>query len=91
MVDLFNENSLYADIVKVWGEHGAHADVYRELCKKAGVEVELAQVESIEDKIRRIYREENGSKIQTIKRLRFEDEHYVSLSAAKQLVEKVVG
>ena len=24
----FNEDSLRADIVKVWGEHGAHIDVF---------------------------------------------------------------
>lgn len=90
---MFDQNALYKDICKVWGEHGAHADVFRVLCKKA--EVELAPVatpeESIEDLIRRIYKEENNNKLQTIKRVRFEQEHYMSLSAAKQLVEKVVG
>jgi len=31
---MFNEESLYKDIVKTWGEHGAHAEVCRELMKK---------------------------------------------------------
>ena len=35
----FNENTLYADIVKKWGEVGAHADVFRELCKRAGAKL----------------------------------------------------
>ena len=26
--EVFDENSLRADIVKVWGEHGAHTDVF---------------------------------------------------------------
>ena len=32
---MFNEQSLYDAIVSTWGEHGAHADVFRELLKKA--------------------------------------------------------
>lgn len=34
MVDLFNENSLRADISKTWGEHGAHIDVFDMMLKK---------------------------------------------------------
>lgn len=31
----FDEDSLYQAVVGVWGEHGAHADVLRELIKRA--------------------------------------------------------
>lgn len=31
----FDENSLRADIVKVWGEHGAHIDVFDHMDKLA--------------------------------------------------------
>lgn len=30
---VFNEQSLYNDIVEKWGEYGAHADVYRTILK----------------------------------------------------------
>lgn len=33
----FDENKLYTEIVRVWGEYGAHAEVYRALCKLAGL------------------------------------------------------
>jgi ribosomal protein L7/L12 len=89
---MFDQNALYTDIVKVWGENGAHAETFRDICEKAKLTIApVAAAESMDDLIRRIYREENGSKIQTIKRLRFEQETYLSLSSAKALVEKVVG
>lgn len=31
----FNEMTLRAEIAKVWGEHGAHMDVYDELLRRA--------------------------------------------------------
>jgi len=92
-MELFNENSLYAEIVKVWGESGAHADVFREICKKANIELDLnAEIEeSLEDQIRRIYQEEGRNKLKTIKRIRFESHSYLSLRATKELVDRVVG
>lgn len=35
MAKIFNEDSLRADIVGVWGEHGAHIDVFDHMLKKA--------------------------------------------------------
>ena len=32
---MFNEDALRDEIHKVWGEHGAHAEVYRMLCAEA--------------------------------------------------------
>lgn len=91
-MQLFNENSLYAEIVKVWGESGAHADVFREICKKADIELdELSIEETIEDKIRRLFRETGGNRINTIKHLRFDRETYMSLRSAKELVDRVLG
>jgi len=34
-MSMFNEDSLRADIVKIWGEHGAHIDVYDMIVKMA--------------------------------------------------------
>ena len=36
----FNEQTLYNDIVKIWGENGAHADLFREMMKRLGLKVE---------------------------------------------------
>lgn len=89
---IFNQNSLYNDIVKVWGENGAHAETFRDICERAKITLEpVTAEESVEDLIRRLWREEKGNKINTIKRLRFEQETYLSLRTAKQLVDRVVG
>lgn len=85
---MFNEKSLYEDIVKTWGENGAHADIYRMLCTRAGVTLNEKE-EPIEDKVKRIHKETNGSKIETIKRVRWETEG-LDLIAAKRLVEMYV-
>lgn len=86
---MFNENTLYAEIAKVWGENGAHAEVYRDICEKAGVDLEpLLLNETIDDKVRRFYKEEDGRKINVIKRLRWEEPD-LDLLAAKRLVESV--
>ena len=34
---MFNEQTLRSEIAKVWGEHGAHMDVYDELLKRAAL------------------------------------------------------
>lgn len=85
----FNEVSLYEAICQMWGENGAHADVYRMLCKEAGVTLPApVPAESVEDMIRRIFAE-TGSKIQTIKAIRWEIEG-LDLIGAKNLVEKYI-
>lgn len=83
---MFDEKTLYEEIIKTWGEHGAHADVYRALCTRASVS--LTEDELTSDMVRRIYKEENNSKIQTIKRVRWE--HGLTLKAAKDLVEQYI-
>ncbi len=37
----FNEASLRADIVKAWGEHGAHVDVFDAILAKASLANDL--------------------------------------------------
>jgi hypothetical protein len=90
---LFNEQSLYNEIVKIWGLHGAHAEVYKMVCEKAGLELTDPEIEeTIEAKIKRIYAEEGNSLIKTIKRVRWEiDEGRLDLRAAKELVERNIS
>jgi hypothetical protein len=33
MTEIFNEDSLFQEITKIWGEYGAHAEVYQMLLK----------------------------------------------------------
>lgn len=37
--EVFNEQKLYLEIVRVWGEYGAHAEVMRQLLQSAGIPV----------------------------------------------------
>ena len=84
---MFNEQSLYNDIVRVWGPHGAHAEVYKHICEKVGLALSDPEPEeSVEDKIRRIYTETGGNKLQTIKRVR--EETLMGLLETKNLVER---
>lgn len=41
---VFNEDALYAAVVGMWGQHGAHADVLRFLIEKSRVAVALRPV-----------------------------------------------
>ena len=34
---VFDEKTLEAEIHRVWGPAGAHADVFYEICKRAGI------------------------------------------------------
>ena len=52
--DIFNEDSLRADIVKVWGEHGAHVDLFDFMVKairSSGDEIERLRGDSMSDDI----------------------------------------
>lgn len=37
---VFDEKALYKAIVRLWGASGAHVEIYKSLCKKAGVDYE---------------------------------------------------
>lgn len=90
MTIIFNEQSLYEDIVRVWGKYGAHAEIYQELCKRAGLKLEDVVEEPVEFQIKRIYEEEKRNKIRTIKRVRSEVLDGLGLKQAKDLVDKYV-
>lgn len=36
---VFNEQKLREEIIKIWGEYGAHIEVYDMLLKKANIEI----------------------------------------------------
>lgn len=44
MPELFNEDTLRAEIVKVWGEHGAHVDVFDHILKEARKTVKIREL-----------------------------------------------
>lgn len=46
MTDIFNEDSLREAIVSIWGEHGAHIDVYDHILAKARQELPSTETDT---------------------------------------------
>lgn len=87
-MDTFNEQDLYNAICLKWGENGAHADLFRDICAKAEIELKPPDtVGNIEDKIQ-AWAKEGHTKIQIIKLVRSEE--YLGLREAKELVDRYV-
>ena len=49
-MEIFNEETLAKEIAKIWGEHGAHADLFRTILNSLKVkDKELERLERIKD------------------------------------------
>jgi hypothetical protein len=87
-----NEKDLYNAIVEHWGEHEAHADIYRELCKRAGVSLDGAV--TVEQIAREAHKRWSNRKLQAVKEFRDEYEKYfgirLDLRAAVNAFDEVV-
>lgn len=59
---VYDECTLYDEIIKTWGEFGWHADVYRELLKRASEQKDCMECDMIKPEYKAVLRAAKGDK-----------------------------